>query len=65
MTLPRTHRRTFAAVGVLASAAMVTAMASAPATAVPSVGEIRSAGGATAVADSYIVVLKDSSVGGR
>ncbi|OZV78397.1 serine protease [Micromonospora echinospora] len=65
MTLPRTHRRTFAAVGVLASAAMVTAMASAPATAAPSVGEIRSAGGATAVADSYIVVLKDSSVGGR
>ncbi|GLY24756.1 S8 family peptidase [Micromonospora sp. NBRC 101691] len=64
MTLPRTHRRTFAAVGVLASAAMVTAMASAPATAAPS-GEIRSAGGATAVADSYIVVLKDSSVGGR
>ncbi|WDZ84861.1 S8 family peptidase [Micromonospora cathayae] len=65
MTLPRTHRRTFAAVGVFASAAMVTAMAAAPATAAPSVGEIRSAGGATAVADSYIVVLKDSSVGGR
>ncbi|WBB79616.1 S8 family peptidase [Micromonospora sp. WMMD882] len=65
MTLPRTHRRTLAAVGVLASAAMVTAMAAAPATAAPSVGEIRGAGGATAVADSYIVVLKDSSVGGR
>ncbi|SCL21926.1 S8 family peptidase [Micromonospora inyonensis] len=65
MTLPRTHRRTFAAVGALAGAAMVTAMVGAPATAAPSVGEIRSAGGATAVADSYIVVLKDSSVGGR
>jgi subtilisin family serine protease len=50
---------------MLAGAAMVTAMAGAPATAAPSVGEIRSAGGATAVADSYIVVLKDSSVGGR
>jgi len=64
MTLPRTHRRTLATVGMLAGAAMVATMA-APATAAPSVGEIRSAGGATAVADSYIVVLKDSSVGGR
>ncbi|SCG47551.1 S8 family peptidase [Micromonospora halophytica] len=65
MTLPRTHRRTLAAVSVLASAAMVTAMAAAPATAAAATGEIRSAGGATAVADSYIVVLKDSEVGGR
>ncbi|TDC85059.1 S8 family peptidase [Micromonospora sp. KC606] len=65
MTLPRTHRRTFAAVGVLASAAMVTAMVGNPATAASATAEIRSAGGATAVADSYIVALKDSSVGGR
>ncbi|MGK5676796.1 S8 family peptidase [Micromonospora sp. URMC 106] len=66
MTLPRTQRRMLAgAVGVLAGAAMVTAMIGAPATAAPATGEIRSAGGATAVTGSYIVVLKDSGVGGR
>ncbi|MEU6076728.1 S8 family peptidase [Micromonospora sp. NPDC047074] len=66
MTLPRTRRRTLAvAASVFASAAMVTTMLGAPAAAAPATGEIRSAGGATALADSYIVVLKDSSVGGR
>lgn len=64
MTFPRTHRRTLAAAAsVFASAAMVTTMIGAPAAA-SATGEILSAGGATAVADSYIVVLKDTSVGG-
>ncbi|MBO4205659.1 S8 family peptidase [Micromonospora echinofusca] len=63
MTLPRTRRT--AAFGVLAAAAMVTAMVGAPAQAAPATGSILHAGGATAVADSYIVVLKDSAVGGR
>ncbi|MFG1780442.1 S8 family peptidase [Micromonospora sp. NPDC049051] len=65
MTFPRTHRRALAAAAsVFASAAMVTTMIGAPAAAAAT-GEIRGAGGATAVADSYIVVLKDTSVGGR
>ncbi|SDZ08402.1 Serine protease, subtilisin family [Micromonospora pattaloongensis] len=44
--------------------AVVTA-AAAPANAAPATGEIRLAGGATAIADSYIVVLKDSAVGAK
>ncbi|HEY0701059.1 MAG TPA: protease inhibitor I9 family protein, partial [Micromonospora sp.] len=63
MTLPRTHRGRLAALGVVAASAMVTAMIGGPANAAPSTGQILSAGGATAVADSYIVVLKDSVVG--
>ncbi|GAA3738004.1 hypothetical protein GCM10022225_21140 [Plantactinospora mayteni] len=65
MTLPRTHRHRLAAFGVLVASTMVTAMVGAPATAAPATGEILQAGGATAVADSYIVVLKDSAVGGK
>jgi subtilisin family serine protease len=43
---------------------MVTTMIGTPAAAAPTTGRILNAGGATAVADSYIVVLKDSAVGG-
>ncbi|NJP30650.1 S8 family peptidase [Micromonospora thermarum] len=46
-------------VGVAALAMVVTAT---PALAAEPVGTVRSAGGATAVADSYIVVFKDSAV---
>ncbi|BCJ65423.1 S8 family peptidase [Polymorphospora rubra] len=48
---------------VLVGVAALTAIAAAtPALAAEPTGTIRSAGGATAVADSYIVVLKDSAV---
>lgn len=63
MTLPRTHRRRLATVGMLTSAAMIITMVAPPATAAPATAEIRNAGSATAVADSYIVVLEDSTVG--
>ncbi|MEU6073216.1 proprotein convertase P-domain-containing protein [Micromonospora sp. NPDC047074] len=46
------------------TAAVATAVAfGAPATAAPAEGQILQAGGATAVADSYIVVFKDATVG--
>ncbi|MFI1193971.1 S8 family peptidase [Micromonospora sp. NPDC020750] len=61
MTLPRK----VAALGVLTVSAMATAMIGGPATAAPTTGEIRSAGGATAVPSSYIVVLNDTAVGGK
>ncbi|PZF98629.1 S8 family peptidase [Micromonospora deserti] len=56
MALP--HRSVLVGVATLA---MMTAAA--PAMAAEPVGAIRAAGGATAVADSYIVVFKDSAVG--
>ncbi|BCB80545.1 hypothetical protein GCM10022251_03060 [Phytohabitans flavus] len=62
MTLPRTRRRLvtlgLATVGVT----MAVAMMAPPALAQEPSGVIRNAGGNTAVADSYIVVFKDSSV---
>ncbi|MFF3869551.1 S8 family peptidase [Micromonospora sp. NPDC001898] len=61
MTLPRK----VAALGVLTVSAMATAMIGGPATAAPTTGEIRSAGGATAVPSSYIIVLNDTAVGGK
>ncbi|MFI6227999.1 S8 family peptidase [Micromonospora echinospora] len=64
MSLTRTHRGRTAALGVVAVSAMVTAMIGTPAAAAPTTGRILDAGSATAVADSYIVVLKDSAVGG-
>jgi subtilisin family serine protease len=64
MTFLRLHRRRLGSVGVLAASAVVAAMVGAPVTAAPPVGEILRAGGATAVAGSYLVVLKDSAVGG-
>ncbi|MBE1486200.1 S8 family peptidase [Plantactinospora soyae] len=57
MSLPR---RRFFVVGV-STLAMLAAVA-APAAAAPPEGTIRKAGGATAVAGSYIVVFKDSAV---
>lgn len=63
MALPR--RRLLAAVGVFASAAMAAAMTGGAVSAAPAVGEILHAGGATAVPNSYIVVLKDDAVGGK
>ncbi|HEX5596153.1 MAG TPA: S8 family peptidase, partial [Micromonosporaceae bacterium] len=65
MAFPRTRRRGFTTVGVLAAMALTTAMAGAPVAAAPATGEIRNAGDSTALADSYIVALKDSAVGGR
>lgn len=62
MTLPRMRRRLatlgMATVGVT----VAVAMAAPPALAQEPSGAIRNAGGDTAVADSYIVVFKDSSV---
>jgi subtilisin family serine protease len=63
MALPRRHL--LAAAGVFASAAMAAAMTGGAVSAAPAVGEILHAGGATAVPDSYIVVLKDDAVGGK
>jgi subtilisin family serine protease len=54
-----------AAFGVFTAAAVATAMVGTPAGAAPATGEILHAGGANAVKDSYIVVLKDTAVGGR
>ncbi|HEX5997747.1 MAG TPA: S8 family serine peptidase, partial [Jiangellales bacterium] len=62
MALPRSRR--LAAAAVFAAVTVTTAWAG-TAVAAPAVGEIRYAGGATAVPDSYIVVLKDSAVGGK
>ncbi|MGW0434117.1 S8 family peptidase [Micromonospora sp. NPDC003197] len=65
MSLPYTHRRRIAALGVAVATSVATVMIGGPVTAASATGEILFAGGATAVADSYIVVLKDSAVGGR
>lgn len=59
------HRRRLAAAGIVAAVAVTTAMVGTAAAAAPAVGEIRYAGGPTAVPDSYIVVLKDNAVGGK
>ncbi|WP_320066863.1 S8 family peptidase [Micromonospora sp. RTGN7] len=61
MTLPRK----VAALGVLTVSAMATTLIGGPVSAAPATGEIRFAGGATAVPSSYIVVLKDTAVGGK
>jgi subtilisin family serine protease len=53
---------TVALLAVVATAAVVTAT---PVAAAPATGSIRLAGGATAVPNSYIVVLKDSAVGAK
>jgi subtilisin family serine protease len=60
MTLPRIAGRRLLAFGVSAGAVAAIAWAGA-ASAAPATGEIRLAGGATAVAGSYIVVLKDGT----
>ncbi|MEO3779205.1 S8 family peptidase [Micromonospora sp. B11E3] len=65
MTLPHTSRRRLAAFGVFTASAMAAAMIGGPASAAPASGEILHADGAAAVPGSYIVVLKDSAVGGR
>ncbi|PWU58007.1 hypothetical protein DLJ47_00830 [Micromonospora sp. S4605] len=62
MTLPHRAARRWR-LG-LTTAAVATAVAfGAPATAAPAEGQVLLAGGPTAVADSYIVVFKDTSVG--
>ncbi|GAA2220425.1 S8 family peptidase [Micromonospora olivasterospora] len=65
MTLPHTNRRRLAAFGVFTASAMAAAMVGGPASAAPATGGILNANSATAVQGSYIVVLKDSAVGGR
>ncbi|MDG4765370.1 S8 family peptidase [Solwaraspora sp. WMMD406] len=62
MTVLRTHGRRLMLVGC--AAAVATALIGNPAAAAPA-GEIQLAGGETAVANSYIVVLKDTAVAGR
>jgi subtilisin family serine protease len=63
MALPFSGRRPPVASGLVAVAVAVTvAMAGTPASAAPDEGQIRRAGGDTAVAGSYIVVFKDSKV---
>jgi subtilisin family serine protease len=52
-------------VALLAVVATATAATATPAAAAPATGTIRLAGGATAVPNSYIVVLKDSAVGAK
>jgi subtilisin family serine protease len=52
-------------VALLAVVATATAATATPAAAAPETGSIRLAGGATAVPNSYIVVLKDSAVGAQ
>ncbi|GAB3152926.1 hypothetical protein GCM10027290_44760 [Micromonospora sonneratiae] len=51
--------------GVAVATTVATVMVGGPAAAAPATGEIMYADSATAIADSYIVVLKDSAVGGR
>ncbi|MER7269240.1 S8 family peptidase [Micromonospora sp. WMMD712] len=58
------HRKA-ATLGVLTASALAATMIGGPVSAAPATGEIRHAGGATAVPSSYIVVLKDSAVGGK
>ncbi|OZV80523.1 serine protease [Micromonospora echinospora] len=64
MTSLISRRRRSGVVGVLAVSAMVAATVGGPASAAPAVGEILRDGGATAVPGSYLVVLRDSAVGG-
>ncbi|MEH1017010.1 S8 family peptidase [Micromonospora sp. CPCC 206060] len=64
MTLPHPHRPRLATLGLLLASAMVAGTAGGPAAAAPPSGEILRADGATAVAGSYLVVFKDSAVGG-
>ncbi|WP_422742474.1 S8 family peptidase [Micromonospora sp. WMMD754] len=64
MRPPRSRRLRAAAVGLLA-VAVTTVTAAAPASAGPAGGQIRHAGGATAVPDSYLVVLKGAPAGDR
>ncbi|MGC4805608.1 S8 family peptidase [Micromonospora sp. DT233] len=60
-----TLSRKVAMLGVLSASALATTMIGGPVSAAPATGEIRAAGGATAVPSSYIVVLKDTAVGGK
>ena len=64
MTRPRAQRLRAAALGLL-TVALATATAGTPANAEPVGGQIRNAGGATAVPGSYIVVLKGRAVAGH
>lgn len=65
MDLPHVRRRRLTATAAVAATALLTTVIGSPAAAAPATGEIRYAIGAQAVPDSYIVVLKDSAVGGR
>ncbi|WP_326559946.1 S8 family peptidase [Micromonospora sp. NBC_01796] len=65
MTLPRTLQRRMAAIGTVLATTVATVLVAGPVTAAPASGDIRYHAGTTAVPGSYIVVLKDSAVGGR
>ncbi|WDZ82957.1 S8 family peptidase [Micromonospora cathayae] len=63
--LPRTPRRhRLIVAGALAASALLAAALTGPAVAAPAVGEIRQAGGPTAVPGSYLVALTDRAAGG-
>ncbi|MEV4637202.1 S8 family peptidase [Actinoplanes sp. NPDC049548] len=63
MAIRRPRRSQVLAVGLLALA--TTAATVTPAAAAPATGQVRLAGTAEAIPGSYIVVLKDSAVGGK
>ncbi|MEU8260444.1 S8 family peptidase [Micromonospora sp. NPDC048999] len=67
MTPSRPRRGRVTAIGVLAAVSMVTALAGTPVNAAPVADQAPGTNQSTAAAvrDSYIVVLKDSAVGGR
>ncbi|WP_329108760.1 S8 family peptidase [Micromonospora sp. NBC_01699] len=65
MTSPRTPQRRLAAIGTVIATTVATVMVAGPVAAAPATGDIRVHAGTTAVPGSYIVVLKDSAVGGR
>lgn len=54
-----------AAIGTVLATTVATVLVAGPVTAAPASGDIRYHAGTTAVPGSYIVVLKDSAVGGR
>ncbi|MGC5033162.1 S8 family peptidase [Micromonospora sp. DT229] len=69
MPLPRLHRRGPAAtrgpLAALLTAAVLVALTGGPAAAAPATGEIQYADAPTALAGSYVVVLRDDAIGSR
>jgi subtilisin family serine protease len=65
MTLPRWSGRLARGLALGVAVASVTAVGGAPAAGAPATGQVRLAGGTTAVPGSYLVVLHDAPVGAR
>ena len=62
MLLPDTLRHRWVGLGLLAAGMVVAAAAGSPAAAAPATGTILQAGGADAIANSYIVVFRDTAM---